>query len=113
MSKTELPFFDIADARKIRKIRSDLKKDLKKGKITLKKIFEDKSIYDYYIKNMKIFDIICSLPEIGTTRALKIMKKLKISNCKKVGGLGKKQKENFYHYFKFSDNNLYNNLNKN
>jgi len=48
---------------------------------------------------MKIIDLVCSLPKIGRVNAEKILRRLKISTRKKVGGLGKKQKVIFYKYF--------------
>jgi hypothetical protein len=86
-------------ARFIRKKRSEVKRALKKGDLNLSRLLNDKDLYKEIISNMKVFELLKSLPEIGIVRADKILKKLKINYCKKMGGLGKKQKKNFLNYF--------------
>jgi len=87
-------------ARFIRKKRSEIKIALKNGGTNLNKIFSDEQLYKEIVSNMKVFELLRSLPKTGRVSAGKVLKKLKINYCKKVGGLGKNQKKNFLNYFK-------------
>jgi hypothetical protein len=86
-------------ARFIRKKRSVIKKALKNGDLNLSSLINDDDLYKEIISNMKIFELIKSLPKTGRVSAEKILKKLKISYCKKMGGLGKNQRKKFLSYF--------------
>lgn len=86
----------------IRQKRSSIKKSLKKGEVNLKSLFYDKKLYDNYIANMRIVDLVCSLPGNGRVKAEKILEDLKINKNKKIGGLGKRQKVDFCNYFKIT-----------
>ena len=86
-------------ARLVRKKRSEIKDRLKKGKISISKLFKDRELFENYIAGMKVLHIISSLPGNGRVHAIKILEELKISPHKKIGGLGKNQKENFYKRF--------------
>ena len=86
-------------ARFIRKKRSETKRALKNGDLSLNKLLNDSDLYKETIYNMKVFELLKSLPKTGRVRADKILKKLKINYCKRVGGLGKNQKKNFLNYF--------------
>lgn len=87
-------------ARIIRKRRAEIKDMLKEEKTTIKKLFKDKELFENYLTNMKVLDLVSALPGNGRVNALKILKNLKINPSKKVGGLGKNQKHNFYRFFK-------------
>jgi hypothetical protein len=89
-------------ARHIRKKRSEIKDLLKKGKTNIKKLFNDEELFDKYIGNMKVLDLVSALPGNGRVNALKILKGLKINPSKTIGGLGKNQKRNFYQFFKIN-----------
>ena len=86
-------------ARFIRKKRSETKRSLKNGDLSLNKLLNDSVLYKETIYNMKVFELLKSLPKTGRVNADKILKKLKINYCKRVGGLGKNQKKNFLNYF--------------
>ena len=86
-------------ARFIRKKRSETKRLLKNGDLSLNKLLNDSVLYKETIYNMKVFELLKSLPKTGRVNADKILKKLKINYCKRVGGLGKNQKKNFLNYF--------------
>jgi len=98
MIPKQVPLSDIKNARKVRKVRSDLKKNLKNGKISISEAFSDISFYNN-IKDMKVIDIVSSLPKTGRVSAVNILDELKISPCKKINGLGSQQKKNFCRYF--------------
>ena len=87
-------------ARVVRKKRAEIKGMLKEGKTDIKKLFKNKKLFDEYISNMKVIELVGALPGNGRVNALKILRSLKISPNKKVGGLGKNQKRSFYRFFK-------------
>lgn len=94
-----VPFSDIENARNIRKMRAVIKANIKSCKTSLEQILSDKDIYDKYIANMKLIELISSLPGYGKKSGEKILARLKISNCKTVRGLGQKQHADFIEYF--------------
>jgi guanylate kinase len=89
-------------ARLVRKKRAGIKSMLKEEKIDINKLFKDNELFEEYISNMKVLDLVSSLPGNGRVNALKILKALKISPNKRVGGLGKNQRRSFYQYFKIN-----------
>ena len=95
----KIPRSDLEYARLVRKKRSDIKKSLKKGYLNLNQLFNDGDLYSNYIANMKILNLVGSLPNIGSVNTKKILRKLKISLIKRVKGLGKNQKVIFFKYF--------------
>jgi hypothetical protein len=90
---------NIEYARFIRKKRSEVKKELKKGKMTLTVLFSDKVNYGSCIDNMRLYNLIKSLPGFGKVKTEKLMKRLNISFCKRLNGLGRNQKKKFFQYF--------------
>jgi hypothetical protein len=94
-----VPLSDIENARNIRKTRSVIKANIKNGKTSIEKVLGDKDIYEKFIANMKLIDLISSLPGYGKISGKKILAKLKISSCKTIKGLGKKQHASFIEYF--------------
>lgn len=92
----------LKNGRLVRKKRSEIKNSLKEGKTNLKSLFSDKELFDRYISKMKVMSIISSLPGNGRVHAAQILKDLKISPNKKIGGLGKNQKEKFFKLYNIS-----------
>jgi len=86
-------------ARQVRKKRAEIKNLLKKGKLDIKSLFKGEEPFREYVINMKVINLVSALPGNGKVNALKILKDLKISPNKKVGGLGNKQKGSFYKFF--------------
>ena len=89
-------------ALEVRKKRAEIKELLKKGKTEIRLLFKDVKLFEKYIINMKVIELVSSLPGNGKVNALKILKDLKISPNKKVGGLGKNQKNDFNRFFKIA-----------
>ncbi len=89
-------------ARQIRKKRAEIKNLLKKGKTDIQSLFKNSKLFEEYLVNMKIIDLVGALPGNGRVNALKILRDLKISPNKKVGGLGRNQKHSFYRFFKIA-----------
>jgi len=92
----------LKNGRLVRKKRSEIKNSLKEGKTNLKSLFSDKELFGKYISKMKVMSIISSLPGNGRVNAAQILKDLKISPNKKIGGLGRNQKEKFFKLYNIS-----------
>jgi len=90
---------DIENARSVRNRRSELKHKIKNGSMTVDEVFLMGNDYLKYFANMKVYEFICAIPGFGPVSAEKLLAKLKISHCKKLKGLGKKQSEDFFGYF--------------
>lgn len=80
--------------------RARIKKSIKKGSADFNSFFSNGNYCNDLIANMKLIDMIKSIPGIGDVKANKILKILHISVRKTIKGLSKKQKENFKKYFK-------------
>ena len=89
-------------ARRVRKKRAEIKESLKKGKLNIKSLFKNEKLVADYVSNMKVISLVSALPGNGRVNALKILKDLKISPNKKIGGLGRNQKDNFYKFFRIT-----------
>ena len=94
---------NLEKARFVREKRAEIKKALKRGHINLDKLFNDMELFNNFISNMKTIELVSSLQGIGRVNAEKILRKLNINFSKKVGGLGKNQRENFIKYFKIQN----------
>ena len=77
-------------AAEIRKARAELKEQLKAGKTTLTKVL-DQAESDEVAGKLKVSAVLQSMPGIGKVRARQVMEKLKISETRRVRGLGAKQ----------------------
>lgn len=75
-------------ALKLRRERAELKKSLKKGKISLKEVLE---MSGQTVERIKAKDILTSLPGVGKITAEKIMNEVKIAASRRVRGLGVRQ----------------------
>lgn len=74
-------------AARARKIRAEIKADLKSGKRTLKDVIElGKS--DEVVGKMKVSALIESLPGVGKVRAAAVMEKIGIAGSRRIRGLG-------------------------
>jgi len=89
-------------ARQYKTTRAPIKKSIKKGTSDFNIFFIKGNSYSDVIANMKLIDMIKSIPGIGDIKARKVMKSLNISWRKTIKGLSKKQKENFKKYFKIN-----------
>ncbi|MHB1346713.1 MAG: integration host factor, actinobacterial type [Candidatus Humimicrobiaceae bacterium] len=89
-------------ARQYKTQRAQIKKSIKNGSAVFNTFFTDGNFYSDVIANMKLIDMIRSIPGIGEIKAKKIMKTLRISRRKTIKGLSTKQRENFRNYFKIN-----------
>lgn len=72
----------------VRRKRAQLKAQLREGKLTLAAFM---NIDD--AQGIRVKDMLCSLPNIGYTKADRIMQRVGIAECTRVGGLGCRQKQ--------------------
>ncbi len=89
----------LAKAAEARKARALVKEQLKKGQRTLQGTIAEADNSDI-IGKMKVTALLESLPGVGKVRAGQVMEKLGISETRRVGGLGPKQRENLIEEFK-------------
>ena len=80
--------------------RAQIKQSIKKGSADFNSFFLADNYFSDVVADMKLKDMIKSIPGIGDIKAQKILNVLNISSRKTVRGLGKKQRENFKNYFK-------------
>jgi hypothetical protein len=74
-------------AARARKIRAEIKADLKSGKRSLQEVIEiGKS--DDVIGKMKVSALIEALPGVGKVRATAVMEKVGIASSRRIRGLG-------------------------
>lgn len=75
-------------ALKLRRERAELKKNLKKGKISFKEVLE---MSGQTVERIRAKDILASLPGVGKITAEKIMNEVKIAASRRIKGLGVRQ----------------------
>ncbi len=75
-----------------RKARADLKDRLKHGDVTLAELL-DAGESDEVVGKMRVAAVLESLPGIGKVRAEKIMRELRISDTRRIRGLGGNQRK--------------------
>jgi len=75
-------------ALKLRRERAELKKNLKRGKISLKEVLE---MSGQTVERIKTKDLLASLPGVGKITAEKIMNEVKIAESSRIKRLGKRQ----------------------
>lgn len=81
-----------------RKKRAELKTKIKKGEYTFAKVL-DMAEEDEIVQKTRVLDVLKSTPKIGQVKAKKIMFDLEIAESRKLGGLGKNQKEELLKLF--------------
>lgn len=72
----------------VRRARAQAKVQLTKGVVTLEEFMELDDA-----QGVKVKDMLCALPNIGNTRADRIMQRIGIADCTRVQGLGCRQKQ--------------------
>ena len=82
----------LAKAAAARRQRAELKEKLKMGSTTLKELL-DQAERDEVVGKMKVVTVLESLPGVGKVRARRMMEDIKISEARRVRGLGDKQRK--------------------
>ncbi|GAB4273815.1 MAG: integration host factor, actinobacterial type [Coriobacteriia bacterium] len=81
----------LAKAAEARKKRAELRQQIKAGKMSFADVM--KKADDPIVARMKVSTLLESLPGFGKAKAAKIMEELKISESRRVQGLGARQRE--------------------
>src|SRR4051794_30264837 len=75
-----------------RRRRAELREKLKMGSVSLKELLEEAD-RDEVVGKMKVVTLLESLPGVGKVRARRMMEEKKISEARRVRGLGAQQRE--------------------
>ncbi len=78
-------------AAEARRVRSELKGQLKIGTITLAEVLEQAE-KDPIVAKTKVLTVLESMPGVGKVASRRIMEQLSIAESKRLGGLGTKQR---------------------
>ena len=70
--------------------RSQIREDLKSGKISIKKVLDMKD--DPIVGRMKVSTLIETMPGYGKAKTEKVMKELQIAESRRLRGLGDRQR---------------------
>lgn len=81
-----------------RKKRADLKNKAKEGGYTFTEIL-NMAENDEIVKKTRVMEVLKSMPKIGQIKAQQIMDDLEIAHSRKLGGLGKRQKDELLKFF--------------
>ncbi len=74
-----------------RRVRADLKQQLKAGEIDFKEVLR-RADNDEVVGKTKVSAVLESLPKVGKVRARKLMERLEISQSRRLRGLGANQR---------------------
>lgn len=85
-------------AAEARKLRAELKQQLKAGEIDFGEVLR-RADQDEIIGKTKVSAVLEALPKVGKVRARKIMEKLDISPSRRVRGLGANQRDKLLRAF--------------
>ena len=85
-------------AAEARKIRAELKQQLKSGEIDFAEVLR-RAADDEIVAKTKVSAVLEALPKVGKVRARKMMERLDISPSRRVRGLGANQREKLLREF--------------
>ena len=85
-------------AAEARKIRAELKQQLKSGEIDFAEVLR-RAQDDEIVAKTKVSAVLEALPKVGKVRARKLMERLDISPSRRVRGLGANQREKLLREF--------------
>ena len=85
-------------AAEARKIRAELKQQLKAGEIDFAEVLR-RAENDEIVGKTKVSAVLEALPKVGKVRARKLMERLDISPSRRVRGLGANQREKLLREF--------------
>jgi hypothetical protein len=85
-------------AAEARKVRAELKQQLKSGEIGFAEVL-DRADTDDIVGKTKVSAVLESLPRVGKVRARRLMERLDISSSRRLRGLGANQREKLLREF--------------
>lgn len=89
-------------AAEARKIRAELKQQLKAGEIDFAEVLR-RADSDEIVGKTKVSAVLEALPKVGKVRARKLMERLDISPSRRVRGLGANQRKKLLDEFETGD----------
>ena len=88
----------LAKAAEARKIRADIKKEIKNGSMNIQQILSSDLPA---IKKMRVQQMLIALPGVGLVRAQSIMERCNISATRRIQGLGVNQRKELLSHLGF------------
>jgi len=85
-------------AAEARRIRAEVKEQLKGGHLTLSELFV-RAGHDEVLAKLKVVSMLESMPNTGKVKARRLMRDLDISESRRVRGLGPNQREHLLEHF--------------
>lgn len=76
-------------ANDIRTARAKIKKDLKKGRVSLAALLSDPP---EFLLTARVFDLLIAVPKYGRVKASRVLNQARISQSKTVGGMSERQR---------------------
>jgi hypothetical protein len=85
-------------AAEARKVRAQLKQQLKTGEVGLREVLQ-RARNDEVVGKTKVADVLEAMPKVGKVRARKLMERLDISPSRRLRGLGANQRDRLLRAF--------------
>lgn len=82
----------LAKAAEARRVRAELKQQLKAGEIGLAEVL-DRAAADEVVGKTKVSAVLEAMPKVGKVRARRLMERLDISPSRRIRGLGANQRD--------------------
>jgi len=82
-------------AAEARKVRAELKEQLKMGTLTLRELLDRAGGSDI-VGKMKVVNVLEALPGLGKVKARRLMEEIGIAETRRLAGLGAKQRESLF-----------------
>ncbi len=90
-------------ANEVRTKRAVLKKEMKRGRITIDSIIRNPP---QYVETMKLIDLMLEMPKYGRVKVNKVMTSCRISPSKSIGGLTERQRDDLVVTLRMTDERL-------
>lgn len=85
-------------AAQARRIRAEIKEQLKDEQLTLAQLF-DRSVDDAVLAKLKVVSMLEAMPNTGKVKARRLMRDLDISESRRIRGLGPNQRQKLLEHF--------------
>ena len=79
----------LAHANHVRTLRATLKRDLKRGSVSITSVLRDPP---EYLASARVMEVLAALPRCGHVRAACILERCRVSHKKTLGGLSERQR---------------------